>query len=98
MLAIAALLSGCSSYTVIDSLPAGLGGLPEGTPERPAAPPPYPAVHDMPPGRADVPLSEAERKRLREELIATRDRVERRAGSADVTTGSTPAAGGDRNP
>jgi hypothetical protein len=69
------MLGGCSSsHTIIDNLPASVGGLPEGTPARPATPAAYPAVHDMPPPRNDTPLSEAERARLKAELIATRDR------------------------
>ena len=51
-----------------------MGGLPEGVPARPATPPAYPAVHDMPPPRQDSALSEAESKRLREDLKNTRDR------------------------
>ncbi|MEA2905099.1 MAG: hypothetical protein QOI12_2486 [Alphaproteobacteria bacterium] len=96
-LAGAAVLPGCSSYTLVDALPAAIGGLPEGAPERPATPAPYPAVHDIPPRRADVPLSDAERKRLREELILTRDRTVRESVTPE-TTASTPPAGGARNP
>ena len=91
----AAVLSGCSvSHTIIDAMPASVGGLPEGTPERPATPTPYPAVHSMPPSRTDTPLSEAEKKRLREELIATRERNAREA----TTTGAIAPAGSARNP
>jgi hypothetical protein len=85
---------------LIDSLPASVGGLPDKTPERPATPPAYPAVHDLPPARADVPLSEAEKKKLREDLAATRERAARQGGKSDVitVTGSTQSAGAARNP
>ena len=42
-------------------------------PERPAVQPEYPAVHDMPPPRTDSTLSEDEKKRLKDELIASRE-------------------------
>jgi hypothetical protein len=80
LVATGALLCGCSSSALIDSVPASLGGLPEGTPERPATPTPFPSVHDIPPPRADTRLSEEERKRLKEDLAASRDQVEHRAG------------------
>jgi hypothetical protein len=97
LLAGAAAVSGCSSYALIDSVPASVGGLPEGAPERPAAAPAYPAVHDMPRARSDAPLSEAERKRLRDDLVATRERAARRA-TATESTGSTPPSGSTPNP
>jgi hypothetical protein len=98
VLAGAAALAGCSSsYMVIDAMPSSVGGLPEHTPERPATPPAYPAVHDMPPGRSDVTLTDAEKKRLREELAATRERAARQAANPDGT-GATPASGNARNP
>jgi hypothetical protein len=75
VLAVAAGLSACSSSTLIDHIPTSVGGLPEGTPERPAQGPLYPAVHDLPPSRGPTVLSEAEKKRLREELILTRERA-----------------------
>src|SRR5438128_3853678 len=91
---LACLLTGCSS-AMVDSMPASIGGLPEGAPERPAVPPAYPAVHDMPPPRADSVLSEAEKKKLREDLAATRERAARRAAEPDATaaTGGTQAGG-----
>ena len=92
LLAGAATLSGCATYALIDSLPAAVGGLPEGAPERPATPQPYPAVHDMPPARSDTPLTEAERKRMKEELIAIRNRAARQAASPEAT-GSTSSSG-----
>ena len=72
-LLLAATLAGCSS--VVDNIPSSMGGLPEGVPARPATPPAYPAVHDMPPPRRDGALSDAESKRLREDLKNTRNRV-----------------------
>jgi len=95
-LLLAAATAGCSS--VVDTIPTALGGLPEGTPERPAAPPAFPAVHDMPPARGDTPLNEAEKKRLRDELIASRERAARQGASAEpAATGSTtPGDAGNR--
>jgi hypothetical protein len=67
----------------------------------------------MPPARSDTILSEAEKKKLKEELAATRERAARQAGKPAATatsskqaakpdaatvTGSTQAAGTDRNP
>jgi hypothetical protein len=75
VLSAAAVLAACSSAPIIDHIPAAIGGLPEGTPERPATPAPYPAVHDMPTSRGPTVYSEAEKKRLREELISTRERA-----------------------
>jgi hypothetical protein len=66
-------LAGCSS--VVDNVPPALGGLPEGTPERSATPTPYPSVHDMPPARKDAAMTEAEAKRLRDDLKLTRNKV-----------------------
>src|SRR5258705_2902227 len=95
-LALAVLLSclveGCSS------VPPSLGGMPAGMPERPANPPAYPAVHDMPPARTDVPLNEADKKKLKEELDATRKRAAHRAGRPDPTVNGAESAGTNRNP
>ena len=87
-----AMLAGCSS--VVDTIPHAMGGLPDGVPARPAAPPAYPAVHDMPPSRQDGALSDAESKRLREDLKSVRNRV-----TAPIPApGETGSAGGARNP
>jgi hypothetical protein len=106
-------LSACSSSgRVGDSLPPSLGGLPAGMPERPAVQPDYPAVHDLPPPRTDTTLSDAEKKSLKDELIASRERAALRAGvkKADrgkpaaakkpdsSDSGSTQSAGAARNP
>lgn len=85
-------LSGCSS--VVDHLPTGLGGLPEGVPARPATPPDYPLVHDMPPARQEGALSEAERKRLRDELNETRKRLM----APEKARGTARAGGSADNP
>ena len=85
------MLSGCSS--VVDHVPTWAGGLPEGVPERPAKAQAYPPVHEMPPARGDVALSDAERKRLLQDLAKTRARNEE---AAKETTGSTD--GTTRNP
>lgn len=87
-LLLAMALWGCSS--VADNVPTGLGGLPEGVPPRAAGPTVYPAVHDMPPPREDAALSEAESKRLRDELKNTRNRLlgPDATGTAGRTTGA----------
>jgi hypothetical protein len=90
-------LAGCSSHAFIDSLPASVGGLPEAARVRPETPPIYPDVHDMPPSRSEAPLTEAERKKLKEDLIAIRDRNARKGG-VPITTGSTRTPGTNRDP
>ena len=92
-LLLAATLAGCSS--VVDNIPTSVGGLPEGVPQRPATPTAYPAVHDLPPPRQDSALSDAESKRLREDLKSTRNRVVAPVPPPEAT-GSN--AGGARNP
>ncbi len=95
-LLLAATLAGCSS--VVDTIPTSLGGLPDGVPARPAAPPAYPAVHDMPPSRQDGALSDAESKRLREDLKSVRNRVTAPVPAPDATGSTAGNAGGARNP
>ena len=92
MLALSVALSGCSS--VVDHIPTGLGGLPEGVPARPPTAADYPSVHDMPPSRQEGALSEAERKRLRDELTETRKRVM----APEKTRGTARAGGSADNP
>ena len=94
-LLLAATLAGCSS--VIDNVPTSMGGLPEGVPQRPATPAAYPAVHDLPPPRQDSARSDAESKRLREDLKNTRNRVTAPIPAPEAT-GTTAKAGGARNP
>jgi len=79
----AVILMGCSTSNMGDNMPAAAGGLPESTPQRPATPAAYPAVHDMPPPRATTVLTDAEQKKLEDDLIAARNRAEgKAAGSA----------------
>jgi hypothetical protein len=85
LLAAAAALAGCSSsHLIADNLPAAVGGLPENVPARPETAPAFPPVHSQPPSRADAMLSEAERKKLKDELIATRDRAARQTHSSET--------------
>ncbi len=90
-----ALLAGCSASSVVDNLPSDIG-LPQGTPARPAVAPQYPAVHDMPAPRAAAPLSEEEREKLQDDLIAARDRQEGRPapGTYKPAKGSLRLPGG----
>jgi hypothetical protein len=69
-------LSGCAGH-LADSVPAVVGGLPEKIPARPETPPEFPAVHDQPAARAEGLLNEAERKKLKDDLAASRDRATR---------------------
>jgi hypothetical protein len=69
-IAIAAVLSGCTS--TFANLP--WIGEPPGLPERPEQPPAFPAVHDMPPPRDTKLLTEGERKQLEAELANQRGR------------------------
>jgi hypothetical protein len=82
------ILAGCSVGTIGDHIPAAVGGLPESLPPRPATPPPYPAVHDVPPPRDSAALTDAERKKLEDDLVAARKRTE----------GAANPAGSARNP
>jgi hypothetical protein len=95
LLAGATVLGGCSSsHLIADNLPAAAGGLPESVPARPEAPPEFPAVHHQPPARAGATLTEAERKRLKEDLAATRDRAARQSPQPETiqTTQNTKKA------
>jgi hypothetical protein len=75
-LAAAIALSGCAGH-LADSVPAIVGGLPERIPPRSETPPEFPAVHDQPAARAEGLLNEAERKKLKDDLAASRDRATR---------------------
>lgn len=77
----AAALAGCGS-TIADHMPTATGGLPEGSPQRPRAPAAYPAVHDRPPPRATTVLSDADAKKLEDDLVATRNRAAEAAKAA----------------
>jgi hypothetical protein len=91
----ASCLAGCSS--TIDHIPTAVGGLPEGTPARPAAPGEFPAVHDMPPDRAVSRLTEEERKRLHDDLVASRERAAQ-ANPDAVTAATAQSAGTAKKP
>jgi hypothetical protein len=72
----AAGLAGCSAGSMMaDHTPSALGGLPEGAPQRSNKPSAYPAVHDMPPPRGSAVLTDAEQKKLEDDLIAARNRT-----------------------
>ena len=75
LLTAASALAGCSSHLIADNLPAAAGGLPESVPARPETPAEFPAAYSQPPSRANATLTEEERKRLKEDLIATRNRA-----------------------
>jgi hypothetical protein len=79
--AIVLTLAACSS-TLFSEIPASVGGLPAGTPERPSAPAAYPAVHDMPPPRNDTVLTDAEQKKIQNDLNAARDQQTKRSTAA----------------
>jgi len=69
-------LAGCSAGSMVgDHMPTALGGLPEGAPQRSTKPSAYPAVHDMPPPRGSTVLTDAEQKKLEDDLIAARNRT-----------------------
>src|SRR5262250_3084353 len=76
LLSSAMALSGCASH-LADSVPAVVGGLPEKIPARSETPPEFPAVHDRPAARAEGLLNEDDRKKLKDELNASRDRATR---------------------
>ena len=70
------ILAGCSGSIIADHMPSMAGGLPEGAPQRPADPPAYPAVHDVPPARENTVLTDEEQKKLEDDLIKSRKRVQ----------------------
>jgi hypothetical protein len=74
----------CACSSTLSELPAAVGGLPAGTPERPVAPAAYPAVHDMPPPREDVVLTDAELRKVQQDLQAARDRQAKRSSTKDA--------------
>ena len=83
-------LTGCASQSIGESLPTAMGGLPDSVPKRSAEPAAYPAVHDMPPTRAAAPMTEDEKKRLREELAAERERAAKQGGVSTTGTVRNP--------
>ena len=80
----ATMLTGCGSI-IAEHLPTAAGGLPEGGPERPTKQSNFPAVHDLPTPRASTVLTDAEQKKLEDDLIAARTRTgaAARAGTRD---------------
>jgi hypothetical protein len=84
-LAVGLALAGCSGASMIDQVPASVGGEPAGTPERPTTVYAYPAVHDLPPPRATTPLTEEEQVKAEKELAAVREKQEARDGAAKIT-------------
>lgn len=68
-------VTGCTTAE-IDRIPKEYGGLPEGAPRRSDNPPPYPAVHDMPPARSRALMDQDQQKRLEEDLVAARTRLQ----------------------
>jgi hypothetical protein len=64
-------------------------------PPRPAEPAAYPAVHDMPAGRGASTLSDAERKLLKDDLIASRERAIQQGTNPDAPTSGAPGTAGN---
>ena len=60
--------------------------LPKGTPSRPATPAAYPAVNDPPTPRTERVLTDEEQKKLEDDLVKSRKRVE---DTAKIGTAST---------
>ncbi len=85
MVAVCALLTGCSASQFADHIPAAVGGLPDDTPARPLTQTAYPAVHAMPPSRNSTPLTDDQQKELADQLVAARNRY----GVNPDATGST---------
>src|SRR5262245_14180496 len=90
VLALVLAVSGCTTY-IADNLPTAVGGLPEHTPARPATPAEFPAVHDRPEPRTQGLLSEDERKKLKDDLTATRDRAAKLAPKSEPPANEQPA-------
>jgi hypothetical protein len=86
----ALVLTGCATQTIVDNLPASMGGLPDSVPKRAEDQGAYPAVHDIPPPRSTRPLTEEEKKRLREELAESRDRAGKQGGVSTSGTARNP--------
>jgi hypothetical protein len=88
--AAATAISGCTTH-IADSVPPVVGGLPEHTPARPATPTEFPAVGDRPQARAEGLLSEEERKKLRDDLTASRDRATKLVPKSEPAANEQPA-------
>src|SRR5262245_12043367 len=90
VLTAATAISGCTTH-IADSVPPVVGGLPEHTPARPATPVEFPAVGERPQPRAEGLLSEDERKKLREDLTASRDRATKLVPKSEPPANEQPA-------
>jgi hypothetical protein len=88
--AAATAISGCTTH-IADSVPPVVGGLPEHTPARPATPVEFPAVGDRPQARTEGLLSEEERKKLRDDLTASRDRATKLVPKSEPAANEQPA-------
>jgi len=73
----------CGCTSTMSSLP--LVGEPDKLPPRTDTPVSYPAVHDMPAPRDTKPMTDADRKKLEDELVAARNKQE-----ADTNTTPQP--------
>src|SRR5262245_14902135 len=92
VLAAAAAVCGCTTH-IADSVPVVAGGLPEHTPARPATPAEFPSVHERPEPRAQGLLTEDERKKLKDDLTATRERTTKSEPPANEQTAKKKLAG-----
>jgi hypothetical protein len=84
---IALALSGCASspqidagqsprsHSVADNVPTRAGGEPANAPQRPNAPPAYPPVFEVKQVRRAKLLNDEEYKKVRDDLVAARERV-----------------------
>jgi hypothetical protein len=90
LLAAAMAVSGCATH-IADSVPAAIGGLPEHTPARPATKVEFPAFGDQPEPRTELLLNEAERKKLKDDLNATRDHAAKLAPKPESAANAQPA-------
>src|SRR5262245_49361524 len=82
---VTAAVCGCTTH-IADSVPVVAGGLPEHTPARPATPAEFPSVHERPEPRAQGLLTEDERKKLKDDLTATRERTTKSEPPANEQT------------
>jgi hypothetical protein len=112
MLALA--LSGCASnpqtdagqsrraHWLADNVPTRAGGEPANAPQRPNAPPAYPPVFEVKEARRAKLLNDEEYKKVRDDLVAARERVLARAKATtsaqaenknNAVAAGSPAAG-----
>jgi hypothetical protein len=107
-------LSGCASspqidagqsprsHSVADNVPTRAGGEPANAPQRPNAPPAYPPVFEVEQVPRTKLLNDEEYKKVRDDLVAARERVLARAkattsaqaeNKSNAVAASNPAAG-----